>query len=313
MKIFRTLNEPLPVKNAVVTTGSFDGVHLGHKVILNRITTLAKQCDGESVLVTFHPHPRKVLFPDTAGKELRLINTQREKITLLQKTGLDCLVIIEFTWEFSRMSSLDFIRKILVKQLHTKRVVVGFNHFFGHNREGDFEQLREMGNYYGFGVEEIPQQDIDNETVSSTKIRQALHEGRIQRANAYLDHYYIIIGELITCNPLPMISDMKFYRLLIDEDVKLIPPEGLYAISCEIGGIRYRGMLNIKNTLAISDVTADKMTLELHLFENDRNFEGTTVTVCFHKRIRNLLNFKNISEYSEQLARDKAVINELIY
>lgn len=219
MNIYRDLNQTLPVKNAVVTTGSFDGVHIGHKTILNRLNDIAKDIGGESTLITFHPHPRKILYPETAGKELKLISSQSEKIELLRKVGLHNLIIVPFNIEFSKISSVDFIRNILVKKLHAHTVVIGFNHHFGHNREGDFEHLHELGKYYNFMVEEIPQQDIDNETVSSTKIREAIKEGRIQRANAYLDHHYIIIGELCRTKTVLDTAGLPVYRVKIDEDV----------------------------------------------------------------------------------------------
>ncbi len=314
MKIFKDFERPLPIKDAVVTTGSFDGVHVGHKVILNRLNALARQIGGESVLVTFHPHPRKILYPETAGKELRLISSQREKIELLQKTGLDCLLIVKFTLEFSQLSSIDFIRKILVSKLHTRKVVVGFNHHFGHNREGDYEHLHQLGKYYNFEVEEIPQQDIDNETVSSTKIRQALIEGRIQRANAYLDHFYIIIAELEkTALEIEAGDSKQIYRVLIDEDVKLIPSEGLYAVSINYLGSRFRGMLNIKNKSQLAAPIAQEMNIGLHLFDCPNELHKETVTINFHKRMRDELIFANRQEFDTQLKHDIEEIKNLIY
>ena len=174
MKIFTNFDEAASIHNAVVTTGSFDGVHKGHKVILLRLKKLAEETGGETVLITFHPHPRKVLYPDTAGKGLYFINSQREKIELLREAGLDNLIIVNFTLEFSQITSVDFVRNILLNKIHARKIVIGFNHHFGHNREGDYEALRQLGMEYGFEVEEIPEQDIQNETVSSTKIRQAI-------------------------------------------------------------------------------------------------------------------------------------------
>ena len=166
MKIFKNFDEAESIHNAVVTTGSFDGVHIGHKVILQRLKKLADETGGETVLITFHPHPRKVLYPDTAGKDLYLINSQREKIELLEKAGLDNLIIVDFTVEFSKITSVDFVKNILLNKVHARKIVIGFNHHFGHNREGDYEELRKLGIEYGFDVEEIPEQDIQNETVS---------------------------------------------------------------------------------------------------------------------------------------------------
>ena len=182
MKIFRSFEEAKVIRNPVITTGSFDGVHIGHKTILNRLNILAGKCNGESVLITFDPHPRKVLYPETAGKDLKLINSQEEKLKLLEKTGLDNVIIVEFTKEFSRVTSEQFVRDILHGILGAKVVVVGFNHHFGFNKEGDYRQLWEWQGKYNFEAEEIPEQEVQNETVSSTKIRKAISEGYIQRA-----------------------------------------------------------------------------------------------------------------------------------
>jgi len=313
MNIYRNLNHLLPVRNAVVTTGTFDGVHIGHKTILNRLNEIARKINGESTLITFHPHPRKVLYHDTAGKELRLISSQREKIELLSKAGLHNLIIIPFSIEFSMMSSLDFIKNILVKKLHAHTVVVGFNHHFGHNREGDFTHLHELGKYYNFEVEEIPQQDIDNETVSSTKIRQAIKEGRMQRANAYLDHLYIIIAELSKSKTPADKANLPIYRLNIDEDVKLVPPEGVYAVSVSSAGKRYRSMLNIANPAKLPQPNGQEVLIDLHIFDCNSDLNGQTVMVSFHKRIRDEMKFESESQFIAQLSQDKQEINELIF
>ncbi|MFO8053895.1 MAG: FAD synthetase family protein, partial [Bacteroidales bacterium] len=229
MKIHYNFESTANIKNAVVTTGSFDGVHTGHKVILRRLNMLAAEVNGESVLITFHPHPRKVLYPETKGKNLKMISSQKEKIRVLEETGLDHLIIIKFTKSFAHTSSEQFIRDVLVKKLRARIVIVGFNHYFGHNRKGNFDFLRKIGKECNFAVEEIPEQDIQNESVSSTKIRKAITEGHIQRANAYLNHIYMIIGPCIDCeNPLQD-QGINTYGLKIEEEEKLIPPFGVYA------------------------------------------------------------------------------------
>jgi riboflavin kinase/FMN adenylyltransferase len=200
MKIFRSFEEASFIRNPVVTTGSFDGVHIGHKTILNRLNMLARKYNGESVLITFDPHPRKVLYPETAGKDLKLINSREEKLELLKKAGLDNIIIIEFTRDFSKITSEQFVRDFLHGMLKAKVVVVGFNHHFGFNQEGDYKQLWALRDKYHFEAEEIPEQEVQHETVSSTKIRQAIKEGFIQKANAYLDHYYIVMGNPVACN-----------------------------------------------------------------------------------------------------------------
>lgn len=313
MKIYYNLDYIGNIKNPVVTTGSFDGVHIGHKTILNRLREIASSIDGESVLITFHPHPRKILFPDTAGKTLLLINSQREKIELLRKTGLDNLIILNFTKEFSEISSIDFIRNILVGKLKAKKVVIGFNHHFGHNREGNFDYLYELGQYYDFGVEEIPEQDIHNETVSSTLIRKALLEGRIQRANAYLDHHYIIIGNL--CEGSATCREMNFatLRIKIDEENKLVPNDGVYAVNVLIDGEFYKGILNIKNSLPVEIRKIDEIMIDIHLFDDMEGLTGKSATVFFAKRIRDELQFADTAQMRCQLDADLIEVEELIY
>ncbi len=313
MEVHNGLDKEFQIKNPVITTGSFDGVHVGHKTILNRLRKLAKEVDGESVLITFHPHPRKVLYPDTAGKELRLINSQSEKIKLLRTTKLDHLIIVEFDLEFSRMTSADFIRKILVGKLKASKIVVGFNHHFGHNREGDYEYLYELGKYFNFDVEEIPQQDIDNETVSSTKIRKALREGNIQRANAYLDHHYIIRGVLEKGDSEMKALGFPTLRLPVGEGSKLIPPDGLYAVHLISGNLYYRGIIKIRRPGGDTAVQATGISLQLHLFEYDNDLAGKTATIFFHKQVRNETIFTNGYNLQDELQEASEETEELIY
>ncbi|MGE5318325.1 MAG: bifunctional riboflavin kinase/FMN adenylyltransferase [Chloroflexota bacterium] len=318
MKIHYGFGTTGTIRNAVVTTGSFDGVHVGHKTILNRIQEIASSIDGESVLITFYPHPRKVLFPDTAGKNLLLINSQREKIELLSKTGIDHLIIVEFTKQFSELSSIDFIRSILVAKLHTKKVVIGFNHHFGHNREGDFNYLFELGQFFHFGVEEIPEQDIHKETVSSTLIRKALLEGKIQRANAYLDHLYIIIGILTGGSTSCKALNFDTLRIPITEECKLVPPDGVYAVSILVEGLYFKGILNIKNSLPPEIRKIEDILIDVHLFQEACNTDfssyiGKEATIFFAKRIRDELNFSTGEEMKFQLSRDLQEVEELIY
>ncbi|MDB4656185.1 riboflavin biosynthesis protein RibF, partial [Flavobacteriales bacterium] len=195
MKVFHSIDDFKKVKGAVVTTGTFDGVHVGHRKIINRLNEIARKVGGESVLLTFHPHPRMVLFPDDHG--LELISTMDEKIQLLEEAGVQNLIIHPFTKEFSRTTSLDFIRDILVEKIGTSVLVIGYDHHFGRNREGSFEHLKESGPLYGFDVEEISVQDVDDVAVSSTKIRKALHDGDIDTANKYLAHPFHLSGTVI--------------------------------------------------------------------------------------------------------------------
>lgn len=306
MKIFRSFEDAKIIRNPVVTTGSFDGVHLGHKTILNRLRSLAEKNSGESVLITFHPHPRIVLYPETSGKELMLINSQEEKLDLLRKAGLDNVIIIEFTKEFAKTTSEEFVKEYLCNILKVKGVVIGFNHHFGFNKTGDYHQLWEMGPIYNFQVEEIPEQEVQNESVSSTRIRQAIREGYIQRANAYLDHYYIITGipVLQTSGILP--ESIPFMKITVTEDSKLLPSRGIYAVSAGDDSDICKGMAVIsENGLGGTEVL-------LHPFQTGKITSTQKTTLYFHKKISGISGEKILlSDSALQSAISE--ISELIY
>jgi riboflavin kinase / FMN adenylyltransferase len=305
MKIFRSFEEARNIINPVVTTGSFDGVHIGHKTILNRLRMLADKYNGESVLITFDPHPRKVLYPDTAGKDLKLINSQEEKLDLLEKAGLDNVIIVEFTKEFSKITSEQFVRDLLHDILQAKVVVVGFNHHFGFNKEGDYKQLWEWQEKYNFEAEEIPEQEVYHETVSSTKIRQAISEGYIQRANAYLDHYYIIKGKP-EIYPIEQPNLPALVKIPLTEECKIIPSPGIYAVSVESGSITYKGMTIIyRPQNKPSEVLLD-------IFDEMNSRSNNKVTISFHKKIHGTVDFSDVRAIAKiNLAKEE--ISELIY
>jgi len=306
MKIFKSFEEAKQIINPVVTTGSFDGVHIGHKTILNRLRMIAEKNNGESVLITFDPHPRKVLYPDTAGKDLKLINSQEEKLDLLEKTGLDNIIIVEFTREFSKITSEQFVRDLLIGILGAKVVVAGFNHHFGFNKEGDYKQLWDWQEKYHFEAVEIPEQEVFHETVSSTHIRQAISEGNIQRANAYLDHYYIIQGkpekhQIVTTLKLPALV-----KIPITEECKILPSPGIYAVSVEMGPDISKGMVIIH---VGPDNTSEVL---LNIFNEMNRTTGTKITISFHKKIHGAVNFSDNRSISKiNLAFEE--ISELIY
>lgn len=308
MKIFRGFEGSDTIVNPVVTTGTFDGVHYGHKVILARLNQLARRYNGESVLITFHPHPRKVLYPDTVGKGLNLINSQREKIELLRESGLDNLIVVEFTREFAEITSGSFVEEYLVGLLNAKVIVVGFNHFFGHNKEGDFSSLEGMASRLGFITEMIPEQEVQNETVSSTEIRKSLREGFIQRVNAYLDHYYMVIADVL---PLPLMVSGKiaFALLATDEDDKLLPPAGAYAVTVIGGTSEARGIGVITSDMA----GAGKLYLGLFEGKNILSWQVESVRINFHRRMSAPFNsslFKDDPLFIESVACE---VEDLIY
>lgn len=303
MLVHRSL-EKLNIQKSVVTTGSFDGVHVGHMTIINRLRDIAKEIDGVSVLVTFYPHPRKILYPNTQGKDLQMINTQREKIRLLEKAGLDHLVIIPFSIEFSKTTSVDFIRRILVAKLHASCVVVGFNHHFGHNREGDYDYLHELGKYYGFTVEEIPEQDIHNEFVSSTKIRKAILEGNIQRANAYLDHEYFVLAPVTPAPDIRQPPGFTWYEVFPEEPEKQISPPGVYA------GSLLEDDLRIKVLVLIIEKSTG---LRILLHSPERDLSGMPeVNLAFNKKIRLTRPGESVLNPA-LLVQDMEDIRDLIY
>lgn len=307
MKIFRSFYEASAIRNPVVTTGSFDGVHIGHKTILNRLKMLAEKYDGESLLITFDPHPRKVLYPDTAGKNLKLINSQQEKLELLRKAGLENILIIEFTRDFSETTSEEFISDYLHGILKTKVVVAGFNHHFGFNQEGDYRQLWEMRGKYNFEAEEIPEQEVQNETVSSTKIRQAIKEGFIQKANAYLDHYYIVIGKPVIYPYENAACPVSLVKFPLTEECKLLPADGIYAVSVESVQVSTKGMV------IINGMQSGGSEVLLHLFGNDPYPLEKDTTVYFHKKVHGALNLTDDRTSASRLATAMDEISELIY
>ncbi|NSW93725.1 MAG: adenylyltransferase/cytidyltransferase family protein [Bacteroidales bacterium] len=307
MKIFKGFEEARGIRNPVVTTGSFDGVHIGHKTILNRLRLLAEKYDGESVLITFDPHPRKVLYPDSAGKNLKLINSQEEKLELLRKAGLDNLIIIEFTKEFSKITSEEFVRDILKGILGAKVIVAGFNHHFGFNQEGDYRKLWLWREKYNFEAEEIPEQEVQHEAVSSTKIRKAISEGYIQRANAYLDHYYIIMGKPESYGYENSQYPIKLYKIPVSDESKLLPAPGIYAVSAEAGPVQAKCMaiINPKNE--------NEQEVLIHMIEKDYLPYGLTATLYFHKKIHGSIDLNDHKTSAIRLKTAKREISELIY
>ena len=292
--------------NPVVTTGSFDGVHIGHKTILKRLRMLADKYNGESALITFDPHPRKVLYPDTAGRDLKLINSQEEKLDLLEQAGLDNVIIVEFTKEFSKITSEEFVRDLLHGILHAKVVVVGFNHHFGFNKEGDYKQLWDWQGKYHFEAEEIPEQEVYHETVSSTRIREAVRDGYIQRANAYLDHYYIIKGK-VEKSAFENIPELPvLFKIPLTEECKILPAPGIYAVSVVSETKTWKGMSIIhRGTGLVSEVLFNVL--------EDYNFiEDKKITLAFHKKIHGAVDLSESRSIAKiNLAKEE--ISDLIY
>ncbi len=312
MEIHTSIENISHIKKPVVTTGTFDGVHMAHKAILKRLRLLADQIEGSSVLITFYPHPRKVLYPESAGKELQMINTQNEKATLLQQTKLDHVIIIPFTKAFSAISSQQFVKEFLVDKLQVKRIVVGFNHYFGHNREGNYTYLNQLKNHFNFDVEELPKQDLQNETISSTKIRNAIQEGNIQRANAYLSHYYFIQGTIISGEKKQLDVSVTLWKIDCGIEEKLLPPEGVYAISTIVNKNIYKGMAFITNSGNQRNKHLLKNTF-VYLFDFYEDVSGLEIIVNFHTCIRSEDIFSDNTDIQTQIYYDRKHIETLIY
>lgn len=300
MKVYTNIEDFEGIKNPVVTTGTFDGVHLGHQKIISRLKEAAKEQDGETVLLTFYPHPRMVLFPE--DNELKLLNTQQEKIELLRQYGVDHLIIYPFSKEFSRLTSVEFVRNILVNKIKTKRLVIGYNHHFGRNREGSFEHLKEYGPLYGFEVEEIPAKDIEHIEISSTKIRKALQTGDVKTAATFLGHFYSLSGKVVEGLKLGRTMGYPTANIVVEDIYKLIPADGIYAVKVKHKDALYSGMLSIGNN---PTVEGKGHSIEVNIFDFNKDIYGETVTIYFVERLREELRFNNLDELKVQLAKDE--------
>jgi len=307
VKVYYSLEDFNPLENAVVTTGTFDGVHLGHQTIINRLKEIAQKEKGETVVLTFEPHPRVVIYNDTS---IRLISSVREKIELLENAGIDHLIIIPFTKEFSRTTSIDFIRNILVGRIGTKKLVIGYNHYFGRNREGSFAHLKEYGPVYGFDVEEIPAQEIDNVDISSTKIREAIEKGEVRLANSYLGHPFFLFGKVIEGKKLGRTIGFPTANIEVDALYKIIPAIGVYAVRVNINDRLYGGMLNIGKKPTVQN--EENISIEVHVFDFSGDLYGTEIKILFHSRIRDERKFESVNHLKEQLQKDKFNCKQLL-
>lgn len=301
MKVFQGFDQLKEIKNPVLTIGTFDGVHLGHKKIIDQLNDEAKKIGGESVLFTFYPHPRMVLYPESHG--LRLIQTQAEKIDKLRRMGLKNVIIHPFTKEFSRLSAIEFVRDFLVNQLNVKKLVIGYDHQFGKNREGSISFLLEVCQTYGFEVIEIAAQEIDEVNVSSTKIRNAIKTGDLEMANSFLGEPFLLEGVVIEGKALGRELGYPTANLNVESEIKLIPGNGVYAVNVEVDGVWHLGMMNIGVRPTIDEV--DTPTIEVHLFDYNGNLYGKSLTVQLLSRDRDEFKFNSIDELKNQLKKDE--------
>lgn len=301
MVIHTDLNSFRDVVRPVITTGTFDGVHHGHQVILRRLREIAQREGGETVLFTFHPHPRLVLDPEDTS--LRLLNTPAEKQELLEAAGLDHLLVVPFSRDFSRLHAEEFVRDVLVGKLNVHAMVVGHDHRFGRDREGGIDLLRQWGGVYGFRVEEIPPQEVEHVQVSSTKVREALLAGAVERAREWLGYAYPLEGVVVKGDQRGRTIGWPTANLGAIDPYKLIPANGVYAVTAVVAGEEFKGMLNIGVRPTVE--AHGRRTVEAHLFGLDRDIYGEPMALRLLHRLRDEMRFQGLQELKEQLAKDK--------
>ncbi|MCX6291272.1 MAG: bifunctional riboflavin kinase/FAD synthetase [Bacteroidetes bacterium] len=300
MKVYQSIEEFSRIPFAVVTIGTFDGVHAGHQKIISRLVELAKKNHGETVVMTFFPHPRMVLQPD--DNSLKMISTMDEKIELLRKSGIDHLIIQPFSKEFSRTGATEFVRDILSNRIGTKILVIGYDHHFGRNREGNYKNLEELAPVYDFRLEEIDEQDVNDVAVSSTKIRAALLAGDIHSANELLGYDFQLKGIVTDGERVGRRLGYPTANIQIPENYKLVPADGIYAVLVKLEDETYKGMLYIGNRPSLN---GKKRSIEVNIFDFDRDIYGEFITVFLKERIRGDMNFENLDHLRAKMNEDK--------
>lgn len=307
MKIYNSIDNFKPNFKPIITLGTFDGVHIGHKYILSHLNNISQEEKGESVLITFDPHPRHVLYPE--NQELKLINTLEEKETHLKEANLSHLIIQKFTKDFSRKKSINFVRDILVNRLNIAHLVVGHDHQFGRNREGSIEDLQILSELYNFKVTELPCEDMNEVIVSSTKIRKAILAGKIELANTYLGYYFHFSATVVVGNSIGKTIGFPTANLVIENRLKIIPSDGVYIVKVQHHGKQYYGMMNIgcKPTFRTK-----KRGLEVHIFNFDKNIYNKSLDVSVLRRLRDEKKFQNIDDLKKQLSKDLDEANNII-
>ena len=305
MKIYQSLNEFKPSKKTIVTLGTFDGVHLGHTAILDKICTIAKQEHLESVLLTFFPHPRLIISNDS---EIKMLNTMAEKAMLLEQKGIQNFIIHPFDKLFSELSPREFVEQVLIKQLNIQKIIIGYDHKFGKNRAADFNDLIAFGKEFGFEVEEISAKKVNEVSVSSTKIRNSLLDGKVSLANEYLGYAYMISGIVVKGNQLGRTIGFPTANIEILESYKLIPKYGVYLVTASVNKKSIFGMMNIgiKPTLG-----ENLLSIEVHLLDFSEDIYGQKIQVNVIERLREEQKFESFEALKLQLEVDK--INTLKY
>lgn len=312
MRIIHELTPETTFNKPVVTLGTYDGVHLGHQQIIRSMVEEARSKGSESVLITFHPHPRMVLYPESHS--VRLIDTVEEKLEKLEKLGLDTVILYPFTLRFSRLTALEFVRDVLVGQINVSEMLVGHDHHFGKNREGDFSQLEELGRLYGFGVREVGAVESDGVAVSSTKVRQALSEGDVEKVAKFLGTPYVLTGKVVHGNKLGRTIGFPTANLELDQTTKMLPAIGVYAVRVRHNGHLYDGVMNVGKKPTVQQT--DRIFVEVFIFEFSKEIYDDLLTVSVLRRLRGEQRFGSVDELKQQLKRDeenaRAVLHTLV-
>ena len=297
MKI-KTAKDYKLLSNSVVTIGTFDGVHVGHKKIIKRLVKIAEKEKLQAIVLTFFPHPRMVVQKDT---DIKMLNTIDEKNKLMEAEGIDHLVVKKFTKEFSRLSAQDYVRDVLVETLHVKHIIIGYDHHFGRNRTANINDLKAFGEIYGFKVTEISAQEIDEVTVSSTKIRKALLSGDIKTANTFLGYNFMLTGTVVKGKGLGKKLEFPTANINIKESYKLIPKNGVYVVKAKIEDAAIFGMMNI----GINPTVDGKVqSIEVHFFNFSKDIYGQQLEIEILERLRNEQKFDSLEDLKNQLSKD---------
>ena len=300
MKVFTAIPNYPSENKSIVTIGTFDGVHLGHRVVLRRMREIAKKTKGKSVLLTFSPHPRHVLHKD--NQDMKLITTLQEKQDLINQAGLDNLVIHEFTKKFSRIKPVNFVRDILVEQLNVHTLVIGYDHHFGRNREGSIQELTTLADLYDFNIEKIDPQYFEDVTVSSSKIRKLIEKGEMVKAKQYLGYEFMLNGKVIKGNSLGKTINFPTANIVVENKWKILPADGVYAVKIVLEAKEYKGMMNIGQK---PTVDGNGISLEVNIFDFNQDIYGKGIEIRFVKRIRDERKFENLQELKKQLLIDR--------
>ncbi|WP_309641256.1 bifunctional riboflavin kinase/FAD synthetase [Flavobacterium sp.] len=302
MKIFHSINSFQTNKKTIVTLGTFDGVHIGHQKIIEKLIHNAKTSNCESLILTFFPHPRMVLQEQS---EIQLLNTIEERTALLQKTGLDNLIIHPFDKTFSRLTAEEFVKDVLVDQLNIQKIVIGHDHRFGRNRTANIDDLIEFGEKYGFEVEQISAQEIEAVSVSSTKIRSALDAGNINLANQYLGYDYFLTGVIRKGKQLGRTIGFPTANLKIEENYKLVPQKGVYIVLSILDGKTVYGMMNIGINPTVG---GESVSIEIYFLDFNGDLYDQKIQVSLLQLIRSEEKFASIDLLKAQLEKDKNTV-----